>query len=306
MYFTLPGHQVLQTIQIMTPMNSLNRQPLLPNDHGAFFVTGLPAFNDNYIWVLQAGVAEMGTLRMVVVDPGDAAPIIDACRRRGVMPDEVWLTHHHADHTGGVDALRAWVNDQGRDLMIYGPGQESMPGVTCPLQGGESWLLNAGVCVSVLALPGHTRGHVGYFVEVLGRTVAPALFCGDVLFGLGCGRLFEGTAAQMAASLEQIRALPPDTRIYCAHEYTALNLPFALAVDPDNVALQARAATIRQRRQAGEATVPLTLAEECATNPFLRCEEAALAQAAMLPEGVGANEVFARLRQMRDTFKAPQ
>ena len=282
---------------------ALNHQPSLRHDHGAFYVTGLPAFNDNYVWLVQT---QADALRVVVVDPGDAAPVIDYCRDHGCLPEQIWLTHHHADHAGGVAELCAWMRGHGRELVVYGPGVESIPGVTHPLQGGESFALNPAVTVHVLSLPGHTRGHLAYVLSSSDRAQPTALFCGDVLFGLGCGRLFEGTAAQMAASLEQIRQLPPATRIYCAHEYTALNLPFALAVDPENAALQARAVSIRQRRQAGEATVPLTLAEECATNPFLRCEQPALAAAAMLPEGANPLDVFTRLRQMRDTYKAPQ
>ena len=298
-----------QTMPIMTLNTSLHRQPLLPHVHGAFAVTGLPAFNDNYIWVIhQAGASQTEEQRVVVVDPGDAAPVIDYCRCHGCLPEQILLTHHHADHVGGVAELCAWVKQQsqGRELMVYGPGLEGIPGVTHPLQGGESLALAPTVLVKVMSMPGHTRGHLAYVLSSSDQAQPAALFCGDVLFGLGCGRLFEGTAAQMAASLEQIRQLLPDTRVYCAHEYTAMNLPFALAVDPDNAELQARAVLIRQQRQAGEATVPLTLAEECATNPFLRCDQPALAKAAMVPEGATPVDVFTRLRQMRDTFKAPQ
>lgn len=286
----------------MKPTPSLNRQPSLPHDHGVFSVTGLPAFNDNYIWVIQTAT---NAQCVAVVDPGDAAPVMDYCRRHGCLPEKVWLTHHHADHTGGVAELSAWVKAQGGELSVYGPSMETIPDVTHPLGGGECFHFGD-LTIGVLSLPGHTWGHLAYVVNDADQKMPPALFCGDVLFGLGCGRLFEGTAAQMAASLEQIRRLPQNTQIYCAHEYTALNLPFALAVDPGNAALQARAASIRARRQAGEATVPLTLAEECATNPFLRCEQPALAAAAMVPEGASPVDVFTRLRQMRDTFKVPQ
>ena len=298
-----------QTMPIMTLNASLNRQPLPLHDHGAFSVTGLPAFNDNYIWLIhQNGRSQTEGQHVAVVDPGDAAPVIDYCRRHGCLPDQIWLTHHHADHAGGVAALCAWVKrqSQGRELRVYGPGLEDIPGVTHPLQGGETLALGNMLNVHVMSLPGHTRGHLAYALSSPDQALPPALFCGDVLFGLGCGRLFEGTAEQMAASLEAVRRLPPDTRIYCAHEYTAMNLSFALAIDPENAELQARAVSIRQRRQAGEATVPLTLAEECATNPFLRCEHAALAASAMVPEGATPVDVFTRLRQMRDTFKAPQ
>jgi hydroxyacylglutathione hydrolase len=267
---------------------------------GAFEVLGLPAFNDNYIWLIRSPQMQ----GVIVVDPGDAAPVIDACRREGMLPDQIWLTHHHADHTGGVADISAWVTQQGGALTVIGPAPESIPGVTQAVEGGETWTIGSGLQVRVLSVPGHTRGHLAYLVEAPAAAEAPALFCGDVLFGMGCGRLFEGTAAQMAASLAQIRALPPHTRIYCAHEYTLMNLPFALAVDPANALLQERGAEIRRKRQAGEATVPLTLAVECATNPFLRCDQPALREAAMLPADATPVEVFTRLRQMRDTFKA--
>lgn len=294
-----------------------------------FRVTGLPAFDDNYIWLVQAE-ADAHALNpqaaLVVVDPGDAAPVIDYCRRHGLVPTQIWLTHHHADHTGGVAAICAWANQHlpAGGITVYGPAVEAIPGVTHPLSGGEQIHLGDQV-VDVLAVPGHTRGHLAYYIggkhdshqgskkklaeglqlrEVQSPYDLPALFCGDLLFGLGCGRLFEGTAAQMYESLSRIAALPPTTRVYCAHEYTLMNLPFALAVDPDNAVLQSRGALIKRRRQAGEPTVPLSLAEECATNPFLRCSAQALRTAAIVDHGASEVDVFARLREMRNTFKA--
>ena len=272
-------------------------------DHGGLFVTGLPAFNDNFIWIIQTRATD-GASQTVVVDPGDAGPVIDYCARRGLVPDQIWLTHHHADHSGGVADLVAWAKSRGTPLQVLGPAGESIPGVTLALDGREKLAIGNDLVVRVLSLPGHTRAHLGYFIEPSVCIAPPALFCGDVLFGLGCGRLFEGTAAQMAASIDQIRSLPADTRIYCAHEYTAMNLPFALAVDPDNTLLKGRAQEIMQRRHKGEATVPLLLSEELTTNPFLRCEEPALREAAMVPESASPVEVFGRLREMRNTFKS--
>lgn len=265
-----------------------------------FYVTGLPAFNDNYIWLIRSASLE----GIVAVDPGDAAPVIEACRRSGQQLQQVWLTHHHADHTGGVSELAAWVATRGGQLTVCGPQHEQIAGLTRPLQGGEHWALSPQLNVDVLAVPGHTRGHIAYVLRGTDTVQPPALFCGDVLFGLGCGRLFEGTADQMWTSLGRIRTLPPETRIYCAHEYTLLNLPFAESVDPGNSALMARGLEIRRLRQAGEPTVPLILAEECATNPFLRSDEVALRNAVMLPGDSAPVEVFTRLRQMRDSFKA--
>lgn len=275
-------------------------------DHQAFKVTGLPAFNDNYIWIVAASTQNKPGQAVAVVDPGDAAPVIDYCRRQGVLPEQIWLTHHHADHTGGVAELCDWVLRQssGAPPAVSGPAAEEIPGVTQPLRGGESLMLD-GVGVQVLPVPGHTRGHLAYFVPPTDAISPAALFCGDAMFGLGCGRLFEGTAAQMYESLGRIRALPAETRIYCAHEYTLLNLPFALAVDPDNAALRSRAETIRRLRQNGEPTVPLSLAEECATNPFLRSDQDALRVSAMTADEASPVEVFTRLRQMRDSFKPP-
>lgn len=269
-------------------------------DHHAFTVTGVPAFNDNYIWI----VAAKGAPGLAVVDPGDAAPVIDYCRCQGLVPDQIWLTHHHADHAGGVAELCAWIGRQSATVPpVFGPAAEAIPGVTQPLQGGERLMLG-GKPVDVLSVPGHTRGHIAYFLSAGDAVMPPALFSGDVLFGLGCGRLFEGTATQMAESLHRIGCLPPETRIYCAHEYTLLNLPFALAVDADNAALRARAETIRGLRQADLPTVPLTLAEECATNPFLRSDQPALVASAMVSDAATPAEVFTRLRQMRDSYKA--
>lgn len=286
--------------------NHLVSQPV-KTDHGGFVVTGLPAFSDNFIWVIQSVTSEAKP-QTVVVDPGDAVPVIHYCEQRGLVPDQIWLTHHHADHSAGVGELLTWAEARGTALQVLGPAGESIPGVTRPLMGGESFAMGDRLVVQVLSLPGHTRAHLGYFIDSSVNFSPPAIFCGDVLFGLGCGRLFEGTPSQMLASLDQIQRLPDETRIYCAHEYTAMNLPFAEAVDPDNPALQLRGRQIGIRRQRSEATVPLLLAEERATNPFLRCQELALAEAAMVESGeAGADRlaVFTRLRQMRDTFKAP-
>lgn len=286
----------------MTHTLSPHPSGLHSNEHTGFVVTGLPAFNDNYIWLIET-VDGVSPHQVAVVDPGDAAPVIDHCRRRGLVPQQIWLTHHHADHTGGVAELCEWVARQSptSPAVVYGPASEAIPGVTQGLAGGES-LTFGGQQVNVLSVPGHTRGHLAYGVGA--ATAKPALFCGDLLFGLGCGRLFEGTAAQMHAALTQVRRLPAQTRVYCAHEYTLLNLPFALAVDPQNPELAARGEAIRRLRQAGAPTVPLMLGEECATNPFLRCDQAALRTSAVVDQDGSDVDVFARLRQMRDSFKA--
>ena len=287
----------------MTHTPSPGTRGFQPTEHAGFAVTGVPAFNDNYIWVIESNPGQSAESRVAVVDPGDAAPVIAYCLGRGIVPQQIWLTHHHADHTGGVAELCDWIVRQSsaKPAIVYGPSSEAISGVTHSLSGGES-LRFGGQPVDVLSVPGHTRGHLAYIAGA--TTSTPALFCGDLLFGLGCGRLFEGTAAQMHAALTQIRRLPMETRIYCAHEYTLLNLAFALAVDPQNPALLARAKTIHLLRNVGAPTVPLTLGEECATNPFLRCDQVALRSSAVVDQEATDVDVFARLRQMRDTFRA--
>ena len=250
-----------------------------------FVVSFIPAFKDNYIWLLTEGK------RAFVVDPGDAAPVQARLETDGLTLEGVLLTHHHADHQGGVAELAArW------PVRVYAPGNESITGCTHPLSGDEC-IEVLGQPVRVMAVPGHTRGHLAYSAD-------GALFCGDTLFGAGCGRLFEGTPAQMSASLASIAALPDTTRIYCAHEYTEMNLRFAMAVEPENTALQTRVARVAGLRAAGLPSVPSTLAEEKATNPFLRCQEPAVVAAA-LRQGAMAREpvaVFAAIRGWRNNF----
>lgn len=275
-------------------------------DHRALTVVAIPAFDDNVIWLIKPtdlGV-EVST-SVCVVDPGDAAPVIDYCKRHQLVPESILLTHHHADHTGGVGEILAWVKQacQACDVRVYGPLAEDIPTVNHPLNGGETVTIGSGIAARVLSVTGHTRGHLAYFVASESGCNPPALFSGDLLFGLGCGRLFEGTADQMYAALGQVVRLDPATRIYCAHEYTALNLPFALKVDPDNTELTKRGERIRALRLAGESTLPLLLAEELATNPFLRSDQPVLAASACLAEEAAPNEVFAALRKMRDCFK---
>ena len=225
-----------------------------------FDISFIPAFKDNYIWLLTRGK------RAFVVDPGDAAPVQARLEADGLMLEGILITHHHADHQGGVAELKTrW------HAEVYAPANESITGCTRPLSGGES-IDVLGQKVMVMAVPGHTLGHLAYY--------APgALFCGDTLFGAGCGRLFEGTPAQMSDSLDRIAALPDETLIYCAHEYTEMNLRFALAVEPNSPALQARVARVAALRAAGLPSVPSTLGEEKATNPFLRCQESVVIEA---------------------------
>ncbi|MBF1163946.1 hydroxyacylglutathione hydrolase [Dechloromonas agitata] len=250
-----------------------------------FEISFIPAFKDNYIWLLTRGK------RAFVVDPGDAAPVQARLASEGLCLEGILITHHHADHQGGVAELAA-----GWPVRVYAPGNESITGCTDPLSGGEC-IDVLGASMRVMAVPGHTRGHLAYYAE-------GALFCGDTVFGAGCGRLFEGTPEQMTASLDRIAALPDTTRLYCAHEYTEMNLRFAVAVEPANAALQERVARVAALRAVGKASVPSTLAEEKATNPFLRCGEPAVIDAALRQGAAGRDKVavFAAMRGWRNTF----
>lgn len=245
----------------------------------------IPAFKDNYIWLLRRGRDAF------VVDPGDAAPVEARLAADGLRLAGILITHHHADHQGGVGALL-----ENHRCPVLAPAEESITGRSHPLRGGER-LDVLGVPVEVHAVAGHTLGHLAY--------LAPgALFCGDTLFGAGCGRLFEGTPAQMQAALAWIASLPAATRIYCAHEYTQLNLPFAVAVEPGNPALAERVRQTAEVRSRGESTVPLRLDQEMATNPFLRWSEPEVIAAALAHGAADASpvEVFAALRAWRNNF----
>ncbi|NWG31046.1 MAG: hydroxyacylglutathione hydrolase [Rhodocyclaceae bacterium] len=246
----------------------------------------IPAFEDNYIWALRhAG-------QVAVIDPGEAQPVLRFLDRSGEHLAAILVTHRHGDHIGGIAELVAR-----HPVPVYGPALEAAEVVTEPLQDGER-LTVLGIDFEVLHLPGHTRGHVAYYRP-------GSLFCGDVLFGAGCGRVFEGTLDEMHASLARLAALPPETKIYCAHEYTQSCLRFAQRVEPDNPALGRRIAAVAAQRAAGEPSVPSTLAEELDTNPFLRWRSPGVIAAATRWLGrAPANdaETFAAIRLWRDSL----
>ncbi|NVO05081.1 MAG: hydroxyacylglutathione hydrolase [Rhodoferax sp.] len=251
----------------------------------------LPAFADNYIWMLHNG------LKALVVDPGDAQPVLDALQRLGLQLESILVTHHHADHTGGVAQLRKATGAQ-----VFGPAGEEMPEPLTRLSGGE--VCNAmGLRFEVMDVPGHTAGHIAYYCsDVEG---APLLFCGDTLFSGGCGRLFEGTPAQMLASLDSLAALPDSTRVCCTHEYTLSNLKFACTVEPGNADLQQYQAYCQQLRAEGLPTLPSAMLLERKINPFLRSRvpsivAAATAHDAALTRSAGA---FACLRQWKNDYR---
>ncbi|WP_457421705.1 hydroxyacylglutathione hydrolase [Roseateles sp. P5_E7] len=262
-------------------------------------LTPLPAFDDNYLWLLDNG------REALVVDPGDALPVAAALDARRLTLAGILLTHHHADHVGGVDALRPRLQGP-----IYAPAHEKMPEPVTRaatwIQGGDTVEL-LGLRFAVMDVPGHTAGHIAYFAEVPGAD--PLLFCGDTLFSAGCGRLFEGTPAQMHASLQSLAALPAETRVCCAHEYTLSNLRFAREVDPTNAALAAYTAWCETERAAGRPTLPGRVGTEARINPFLRCADPALREAARrhaplkLPTAPSPVDVFATLREWKNGFR---
>jgi len=253
----------------------------------------IPAFTDNYIWLVRDGP------HAAVVDPGDAAPVLAYLEREELALSAIVITHHHADHVGGNAALLARF-----PVPVFGPARESIPGRTHALaEGDEITVPGLGLALRVLDIPGHTAGHIGYVGGAAGAEVA---FVGDTLFAGGCGRLFEGTPAQMAASLAKLAALPGTTRIYCAHEYTLANLRFALAVEPGNARLRERQRRDQDTRDRGLPTVPSTIAEERATNPFLRAAEPAVFAAAEARAGrrlADATDAFAVVREWKNGFR---
>jgi hydroxyacylglutathione hydrolase len=251
----------------------------------------LPAFEDNYLWLLHDGE------QALVVDPGAAPPVTEALRGLGLRLTCILVTHHHADHTGGVAALR-----EATGATVYGPAREKVPAPFTPLAGGDEVRWN-GVAFQVIDTPGHTAGHIAYFTD--DADGAALLFCGDTLFCGGCGRIFEGTPAQMLASLDTLAALPDRTRVCCAHEYTLSNLRFARAVEPDNAALADHERQCQALRAAGTPTVPSSIQLERAINPFLRSRTAAVTQAVRARTPAAADEVavFAALRQWKNEFR---
>lgn len=252
----------------------------------------IPSFEDNYVWAIHDGHSA------VLVDPGEAAPVLAWLRQYGLTPVAVLLTHHHGDHCGGLAELLDHY-----DPAVYGPQRDGIAGVDHPLgEGGICVIPQLDLAFTVLAIPGHTLGHLAYFGHGW-------LFCGDALFSCGCGKVFEGTPAMLHASLVRLGGLPPDTLVCCAHEYTLANLRFALTVEPDNPALLAWREGARSLRALARPTLPVRLADELGRNPFLRCHDPALRKGveAMAGHPVPADPaaLFAVLRELKNAYRPP-
>jgi hydroxyacylglutathione hydrolase len=253
-------------------------------------LVALPAFDDNYIWMLHDG------LRALVVDPGDADVVLATLQRLSLRLETILVTHHHIDHTGGVDVLRDKTG-----AMVFGPLTETMPEPIRRLEGGDK-VQAMGLTFDVIDVPGHTSGHIAFYADNVEGV--PLLFCGDTLFSGGCGRLFEGTPAQMLDSLTKLAALPSHTRVCCTHEYTLSNLKFARAVEPNNVELIQYQQQCIKMREAGVPTLPSTIARELQINPFLRSDQAEVVHAAQQldPTATDAVAVFTAIRQWKNNF----
>ena len=255
----------------------------------ALSVELISAFQDNYIYLLREPDSDV----VGIVDAGDAAPAIAELDRQGLTLTHIFNTHHHIDHVGGNDALKA----RFPNAALVGPKSEAerIPGMDVTVADGDKVDFGT-LSFKVIEVPGHTRGHIALWTDR-----GEAVFSGDTLFAMGCGRMFEGNADQMWQSLSKLKWLPSSTRVYCGHEYTRTNARFALTVDPDNEALVRRAAEVERLRAVGKPTIPSTMGLENETNPFLRADEPAIARAVGMP-GADPVKVFAEIRLRKDNF----
>jgi hydroxyacylglutathione hydrolase len=262
-------------------------------------VLTVPAFEDNYLWLIHDGK------HAAVVDPGDAAPILAALEAHRLKLGAILLTHHHADHVGGVPALLRHAKVPAQ-LPVFGPRHEAIPGITHPLAEGDAITVpDLQLDFRILDVPGHTRGHIAYYTAP--TDARPGwLFCGDTLFAGGCGRLFEGTPEQMSNSLGKLAALPDETQVFCAHEYTLSNLRFAREIEPHNAELLLRIDRETDKRDHDLPTVPSTIGLEKSTNPFLRCREPAVVERVMSAGRTASSDpvaVFAALREWKNIYR---
>jgi hydroxyacylglutathione hydrolase len=265
--------------------------PVPTESSGILQATPVPAFKDNYIWLIH-GLHD--PTRVAAVDPGDAEPVLAALEAQSLTLDTILVTHHHRDHTGGVGRLKDRFA-----VPVIGPAGETIPELTRSVAGSQRVALaELGLEFRVLDIPGHTRGHIAF-------VGAGAVFCGDTLFSAGCGRLFEGTPGQMLRSLNLLRELPGETRVHCGHEYTLNNLRFARTVEPENGEIRRYMETAGALRSSGRPTLPSTMELEIGVNPFLRCREPSVQQAAERHAGRALDDevaVFAEIRKWKDGF----
>ena len=263
----------------------------MPFNDSPIKVRPVRAFSDNYIWLIES---PRDPAQVVAVDPGEAGPVIAELQHSGASLAAILLTHHHPDHVGGVaELVRRW------NVPVYGPEDARIAPPIRSLGEGRCDLPDLGLTFQILQVPGHTVSHIAFWGH-------GALFCGDTLFSAGCGRMFEGTPTQMNASLNKLRALPPDTAVYCGHEYTAANLKFALAVEPGNAAAASYQQEVERLRAADRPSLPSTLGLEIRVNPFLRCEQDAVRSAAQRHANLALREpaeIFAVLRAWKDGFR---
>ena len=260
----------------------------------------ISAFQDNYIWLF----AIEG--KAWVVDPGDAAPVIDVLTQNKYTLAGILVTHHHNDHIGGIPGLLEWAKQHHQVVSVYAPVNESISTRTDSVSEGDQIEIAQGLALSVIEVPGHTAGHIAYYLPESAQNPQPRVFCGDTLFASGCGRLFEGTPEQMSRSLTKLANLPLNTLVCCAHEYTQSNVCFALAVEPQNPALLSWSEEVASLRSQGQSTVPTRLSDELQCNPFLRCSKPDVIEAARTQSGLELNDpvaVFAALRSWKDGFK---
>ncbi len=262
-------------------------------------VTAVAAFKDNYIWLIASE-----NNHVVIVDPGDERPVLKYLQDNQLVPVAIVITHQCYDHVDGIIAIL-----QQFDIPVYGPASEKIPGITHPVKQDDLISINNTCSLRVLDVPGHTAGHVAYYQAALADTLEGSLFCGDTLFGAGCGRLHTGLYDEMFHSLQKISSLPDETRIYCAHEYTQANLKFARHLEPDNQAIHARIERTDAMRAQGESTVPLLLSDEKNTNPFLRCHTSTVFTAAKryadengLPHPTDPISTFRTIRYWKNRF----
>ena len=264
-------------------------------------IQAIPAFNDNYIWAItpKNNAFDTKQKKLALVDPGDAKVCIAYIEKHELQLTDILITHHHADHVGGIEELLAYANKAHWQVTVYGPKHEKIP--FCDIKLGENDIVNlpaVEVSFKVLDLPGHTLGHICYFNN-------HALFCGDTLFSGGCGRVFEGTYEQMYTALNKLSTLPDNTLVYCAHEYTQANLNFALAVEKENAELNQYVDEVQQLRKANKATIPTSIKREKAINPFLRChitEVKIAADSFDNKQHQSVVETFAAIRRWKDQF----